>query len=65
MAQLVEHIVHIDGVIGSSPIGTTKEKDHPLWMVFFFGNFDIIRASDVPVMNVHHRNTETNASALL
>ena len=26
MAQLVEHIVHIDGVIGSSPIGTTKYK---------------------------------------
>ena len=23
MAQLVEHIVHIDGVIGSSPIATT------------------------------------------
>ena len=24
MAQLVEHIVHIDGVIGSSPVATTK-----------------------------------------
>ena len=26
MAQLVEHIVHIDGVTGSSPVGTTKQK---------------------------------------
>ena len=24
MAQLVEHIVHIDGVTGSSPVATTK-----------------------------------------
>ena len=26
MAQLVEHIVHIDGVTGSSPVGTTIQK---------------------------------------
>ena len=26
MAQLVEHIVHIDGVTGSSPVGTTKQR---------------------------------------
>ncbi len=25
MAQLVEHIVHIDGVTGSSPVATTKD----------------------------------------
>ena len=25
LAQLVEHIVHIDGVTGSSPVGTTKK----------------------------------------
>ena len=25
MAQLVEHIVHIDGVTGSSPVATTRE----------------------------------------
>lgn len=25
MAQLVEHVVHIDGVTGSSPVATTKE----------------------------------------
>lgn len=27
MAQLVEHIVHIDEVVGSSPIATTINKD--------------------------------------
>ena len=26
MAQLVEHIVHIDGVTGSSPVATTKPE---------------------------------------
>ena len=26
MAQLVEHIVHIDGVTGSSPVATTNPK---------------------------------------
>ncbi len=26
MAQLVEHIVHIDGVTGSSPVATTQQK---------------------------------------
>ena len=35
MAQSVEHIVHIDGVVGSSPTGTTHIKRHPLWVVFF------------------------------
>ena len=29
MAQSVEHIVHIDGVVGSSPTGTTTEKTTP------------------------------------
>ena len=28
LAQLVEHIVHIDGVTGSSPVQTTRNKDH-------------------------------------
>ena len=28
LAQLVEHIVHIDGVTGSSPVQTTR-KTHP------------------------------------
>ena len=27
MAQLVEHIVHIDGVTGSSPVATTKPRE--------------------------------------
>ena len=27
LAQLVEHIVHIDGVTGSSPVQTTRNKD--------------------------------------
>ena len=26
MAQLVEHIVHIDGVTGSSPVATTTKE---------------------------------------
>ena len=26
LAQLVEHIVHIDGVTGSSPVSTTMKK---------------------------------------
>ena len=26
MAQLVEHIVHIDGVTGSSPVATTNPE---------------------------------------
>ena len=26
MAQLVEHIVHIDGVTGSSPVATTESR---------------------------------------
>ena len=30
MAQSVEHIVHIDGVVGSSPTGTTQIKESPL-----------------------------------
>jgi len=31
---MAEHIVHIDGVVGSSPTGTTT-KDHPFRVVFF------------------------------
>ena len=33
LAQLVEHIVHIDGVTGSSPVQTTKNR--PYGAVFF------------------------------
>ena len=35
MAQLVEHIVHIDGVTGSSPVQTTRNKDHLCGDPFF------------------------------
>lgn len=38
LAQLVEHIVHIDGVTGSSPVSTTK-KSLPEWEVFSFAVF--------------------------
>ena len=31
MAQLVEHIVHIDGVTGSSPVATTKIPGRKAW----------------------------------
>ena len=34
LAQLVEHIVHIDGVTGSSPVRTTQSS-HPEWEDFF------------------------------
>ena len=33
MAQLVEHIVHIDGVTGSSPVGTTKQYNPDLYPI--------------------------------
>ena len=38
MAQLVEHIVHIDGVTGSSPVCSTngKPRKHGVFGVFFF-----------------------------
>ena len=36
MAQLVEHIVHIDGVTGSSPVVTTKKNGYPLRVSILF-----------------------------
>ena len=36
MAQLVEHIVHIDGVIGSSPIATTQILSLRIEDFFFY-----------------------------
>ena len=35
MAQLVEHIVHIDGVTGSSPVATTTSPDRKVWGHFY------------------------------
>ena len=35
MAQLVEHIVHIDGVTGSSPVATTGKEEVSQWLLFF------------------------------
>ena len=41
MAQLVEHIVHIDGVTGSSPVATTtKPRRHKAFEVFFISGED-------------------------
>ena len=34
MAQLVEHIVHIDGVTGSSPVATTTIPGRKAWGFF-------------------------------
>ena len=45
MAQSVEHIVHIDGVVGSSPTGTTKKKT-TLNGWFSFWSFYCIRTND-------------------
>ena len=42
MAQLVEHIVHIDGVTGSSPVATTNLPDQQWsgsFLSFFGGMF--------------------------
>ena len=36
MAQLVEHIVHIDGVTGSSPVATTGKEEVRWWLLLFF-----------------------------
>ena len=45
MAQLVEHIVHIDGVTGSSPVATTMTRK-PLkikgFRVFFLPVFETV-----------------------
>ena len=45
MAQLVEHIVHIDGVTGSSPVATTTTRK-PLkikgFWVFFLPVFETV-----------------------
>ena len=45
MAQLVEHIVHIDGVTGSSPVATTTTRK-PLkikgFRVFFLPVFETV-----------------------
>ena len=39
MAQSVEHIVHIDGVVGSSPTVTTQKAGSPLrWSCFFISS---------------------------
>ena len=43
MAQLVEHIVHIDGVTGSSPVATTISKSgKQLAGLFLFPCFFIV-----------------------
>ena len=64
MAQLVEHIVHIDGVTGSSPVATTNAEEaceiRLLSFCLFFGRgftfsfqavsfFDVDRLVDQPV----------------
>ena len=36
MAQSVEHIVHIDGVVGSSPTVTTIKQSHPSRVGLFY-----------------------------
>ena len=39
LAQLVEHIVHIDGVTGSSPVQTTTRKSLEKSRLFLFYTF--------------------------
>ena len=35
VAQLVEHLIRNEGVVGSSPITGTRNKNRPVWGVFF------------------------------
>ena len=39
MAQLVEHIVHIDGVAGSSPAGTTIGRPKTIFGRLFYTEY--------------------------
>ena len=45
IAQLVEHMPYKHGVIGSSPIGSTKQPKafDLLWAVFLFNNILILK----------------------
>ena len=56
MAQLVEHIVHIDGVTGSSPVATTtKPRRHKAFEVFFISEEDADFHFGAKKMNgIHH-----------
>ena len=42
LAQLVEHIVHIDGVTGSSPVQTTKKTRHSFECLVFLSKCRVI-----------------------
>ena len=39
LGRWVEHIVHIDGVIGSSPVATTREPNRKVRLVLYIGFF--------------------------
>ena len=42
MAQLVEHILGKDEVPGSNPGSSSRQENHPLWMVFLVLEFKTI-----------------------
>ena len=46
MAQLVEHIVHIDGVTGSSPVATTMARQAKMLAGFFLYFLEVIMKSE-------------------
>ena len=55
MAQLVEHIVHIDGVTGSSPVATTqKPRKHKAFEVFLISQ---VVSSSSPEELIQHTVT--------
>ena len=54
MAQLVEHIVHIDGVTGSSPVSTTKKPRQSV-EVFFIGSEEVGEGAAFASMEVFAR----------
>ena len=60
MAQSVEHFVHIEGVVGSSPTATTT-KNHPLWVVFLWWQLD---SNKYPSADVKHRIEDVGSFSL-
>ena len=64
LAQLVEHIVHIDGVTGSSPVQTTKDAKYSRMILAVLGVFFLF-SSDRFEEDGYGRKAEGNSGALV
>ena len=65
MAQLVEHLVHIEGVIGSSPIATTTNKGLSIKRDFFIIHIEGGERSPpsaVVILQLHRWNVPFSSS---